>query len=44
MAIVSESDKKEMSEKKQKEYCIWCFHHDYGHCDVCALKDVLKPK
>jgi hypothetical protein len=35
--IVTEEEKKRMSEERQKEYCEWCFFYDYGDCNKCAL-------
>ena len=35
--IVSDEEFKEMTEENKKEYCEWCWHHDYGDCDLCAI-------
>jgi len=35
--IVTKNEKMQMSEEQKKEYCEWCFYHDYGNCNNCAL-------
>ena len=45
MAIVAEKEKEEMSDEQKKEYCEWCWYHDYGNCSKCALEmKVIKTK
>ena len=35
--IVSEADYAEMGSEKAVEYCNWCWGHDFGNCDLCAV-------
>jgi len=42
MAIVSKEDAKKMSKEEQERYCDWCWGHDFGDCDYCAL--YIKPQ
>ncbi len=37
MSTVTEEEKVEMTEERQKSYCQWCWVHDFGLCSVCAL-------
>lgn len=42
MSIVSEEEKLEMSIERQKDYCKWCFHHSFGFCENCSLKNIFE--
>ena len=30
-----------MTDENKKEYCEWCWFHDYGNCNKCALGQIL---
>lgn len=37
MPVYTDKDVKEMTLQEKKETCQWCFYHDYGDCNKCAL-------
>ena len=37
MATQSKEQVEKMTDKQQEEYCKWCWYHDYGNCDNCAI-------
>ncbi len=38
MSTRTEEDLKGNSQKEINEYCLWCWHHDFGCCDKCAIE------
>jgi hypothetical protein len=38
MSIVSDEEYEAMNPVELKDYCNWCFYHDYGNCDYCAIE------
>lgn len=37
MPIYSEEDINDWSKERRQEIHEWCFYHDYGDCNKCAL-------
>jgi len=37
MTTLNREDIKDMSDGQRERYCYWCWFHDYGNCDKCAL-------
>lgn len=37
MSVYTEEDVISMDEKEQQFNCEWCWYHDYGDCNKCAI-------